>query len=324
MSSVAKTPPAEHPIREPVVDSTAALAKELGESRTELQRVAAELRTRIQALEDRMLGFGGLQTYETNRLDYALAHVEGVSQEFEAFRRARRTPGYRLAFQYPEPLVSVCCATFNRAEILVERCLRSLIGQSYRNLQIVVVGDHCTDDTAARIAQLGDDRIVFHNLPVRGPYPKPGRARWCVAGSTAINKALSLCEGQFVTHLDDDDSAVPDRIETLVRVARQAEADLVHHAFWYQTSPDTWGTLGNGTLELGQVTTSAIFYHHYFRKFHWDVNAYRLDEPGDWNRLRKIRMLRPRLAYVDRPLVYHHQEQRQTAFEQQDGETFLD
>jgi glycosyltransferase involved in cell wall biosynthesis len=215
-------------------------------------------------------------------------------------------------------------ATFNRPDLLIDRCVRSLLAQTYRNLQIVIVGDNCTDDTSSRIGQISDSRIVFHNRSERGPYPVPGEQRWFVAGASAMNEGLSLCEGQFVTHLDDDDSAVPDRIETLVQAVQMNRADFCHHPFWFENHDGSWRTLGNGLLELGQVTTSAIFYHHYLRKFGWDVFAYRLNEPGDWNRLRKIRMLRPRIHYVDRPLVFHHIEHAQRPFTPQAGERFLE
>src|SRR6266496_3474924 len=54
------------------------------------------------------------------------------------------------------PLVSVRVATFNRAELLVGRALPSVLNQTYDELEVVVVGDHCTDQTAERIEALGD------------------------------------------------------------------------------------------------------------------------------------------------------------------------
>src|SRR5205085_1189814 len=149
-------------------------------------------------------------------------------------------------------------------------------------------------DTMQRLAALGDSRIQFVNLPERGPYPRPGTDRWCVAGTNAGNLALSLCEGQFITHLDDDDRMVPHRIETLVAAARRDRADFLWHSFWYEHRGGTWTRVGKEPLEHGQVTSGSIFYHRYFARLPWDVHAYRMEEPGDWNRIRKIRLLRPR------------------------------
>jgi|NGEPerStandDraft_6_1074524.scaffolds.fasta_scaffold02801_5 glycosyltransferase involved in cell wall biosynthesis len=140
----------------------------------------------------------------------------------------------------------------------------------------------------------------------------------------AMNHALSLCEGQFITHLDDDDRMAPHRIETMLAAALQDRADFLWHSFMYENPDGTWKRLGNGRLELGQITTGSIFYHRYFARFPFDLRAYRLAEPGDWNRVRKIRVLRPRLRYVDEPLLYHYVEQSQPTFVPRDGERFLE
>jgi hypothetical protein len=279
---------------------------------------------RIQLVENRVLHLTSIIELERHRTDYALLGVDGMLKEIELYHNARAKTDYNRVFQQQTPLVSICVSTMNRSDILVERCLNSLVNQSYRNIQIIVVGDHCTDDTGSRVARLRDDRISFHNLPSRGPYPPPGMDRWMVAGTNAINAAMSMCEGQFVTHLDDDDAATVDRIETLVNAAQQHRADFCWHPFWYENKDGSWFRLGDGRFELAQITTGSTFYHHYFTKFPWDVFAYRTREPGDWNRLRKIRALRPNLHFVDRPLMFHYSEGSQQPFTPRDGEMFVE
>jgi hypothetical protein len=280
--------------------------------------------TRIQHVENRVLHLTSVFELERHRTDYALLGVDGMLKEIELYHSARAETDYNKVFEQQSPLVSICVSTMNRSDILVERCLNSLVNQSYRNIQIVVVGDHCTDDTGSRIAQLGDDRISFHNLSSRGPYPRPGTDRWMVAGTNAINAAMSMCEGQFITHLDDDDVATIDRIETLVNAAQHHKADFCWHPFWCENRDGSWYRLGDGRFELAQITTGSIFYHRYFRKFPWDVFAYRTREPGDWNRLRKIRSLRPTLHFVDRPLMFHYGEGNQRPFIRRSGEFFIE
>ena len=279
---------------------------------------------RVESLEQRAAILESVLDMERGRIDWALGSLEGVIAQIDAYHSYRETKEYRVAYSSTAPLVSVCVATLDRADLLLERSITSLRAQSYRNLQIVVVGDNCSDDTALRLAAVRDDRIQFINLPERGPYPRPGIDRWSVAGCKAMNHALSLCEGQFVTHLDDDDAMVPHRIEKLIAEALQNRADFLWHPFWYENRDGTWVRLGNGRLELGQVSTGSIFYHRYFAQFPWDVRAYRLGEPGDWNRLRKIKLLRPRTCFVDEPLLYHHVEQSQPAFVARGGEQFLE
>jgi len=284
----------------------------------------AELERSLEGLGRQVVSMASIQELERFRLDWALGSLEGVPAGIAAYHAYRDTAEYCAAYAVAEPLVSVCVATMDRADLLLERSIASLRAQSYRNLQIVVVGDNCTDDTAQRLADLRDDRIQFVNLPERGPYPRPGIDRWRVAGSNAMNHALSLCQGHFVTHLDDDDAMVPHRIEVLVRAALRDKADFLWHPFWYENRDGTWLRLGDGRFELAQMSTSTLFYHRYFARFPWDVQAFRMHEPGDWNRLRKIRLLRPRLKFVDEPLLYHHVEHSQAAFFARDGERFLE
>ena len=52
-----------------------------------------------------------------------------------------------------EPLVSVIVTTHNREDNVI-RAVNSVINQSYRNIEIIVVDDHSSDDTAKKIGQL--------------------------------------------------------------------------------------------------------------------------------------------------------------------------
>ena len=215
-------------------------------------------------------------------------------------------------------------ATADRAELLPERCLPSLLGQTYRNLQIVVVGDHCTDDTERRLAGLRDSRVQFANLPERGPYPRSVRDRWYVAGSKAMNAAMAQCEGQFITHLDDDDCHESERIERLVQCCLEKRVEFCWHPFWNEQADGTWRSIGDGRFAVNQMTTGSVFYHRYFRCIEWDVMAYRADEPGDWNRFRKIKLLRPATYFVQESLLRHFREQNRSAPAALDGERLLD
>lgn len=258
------------------------------------------------------------------RLEYALCQVDGLQESYEDFQRARHSKAYQGAFDEDEPLVSICVTTSDRSDLLIERCLGSIRAQTYKRLQVIVVGDHCLDDTAERIAALQDPRIQFENLPVRGPYPKPGYDRWVVAGTNPAIVALAKARGTFVTHLDEDDRFEPHRIELLVGKAKQHRADFLWHPFWWEGSDGSWHQLGSSALQLGQTGTSMIFYHHYFKRIGWNPDVFRTQEPGDWNRIRRIRHLRPNSLYVDEMLTWHHSLPARGPFEAQPGETFRD
>jgi glycosyltransferase involved in cell wall biosynthesis len=227
------------------------------------------------------------------------------------FRRERKSAEYVAAYEKPDPLVTICIATYNRAQLLRERSLRSAMEQTHRNIEIIVVGDACTDETAEVMAQVTDLRVRFVNLAQRGDYPDDPRLRWMVAGTAPVNHALSIARGDFITHLDDDDEHAPERVEQLLSFIRETRADLVFHPYRYELDNGEWLINDAEYFDLGQVTSSSIFYHHCLRRIPWDPNAYRYLEPGDWNRLRKIAFLGAKALRHPNVLLSHYREHNQ-------------
>ena len=279
---------------------------------------------RIEALERRIAHIEGQYALERDRVDWALALHEGLPEQIAAYQAARAERAYWAAYAAPDPLVSIVVATAGRTLTLLERAIPSALAQTYRNLQIVVVGDCAPEATERGLAAFQDSRIDFFNRAERGPYPPPGRDRWRVGGCLAMNDGLARSAGDFITHLDDDDTMEPHRIETLLAAARQTRADFLWHGLRFQLTDGSWMNLGNGVLEVGQVGTPSIFYHRYFARIPWDLQAYRASEPGDWNRLRKIKALRPRLHYVAEALASHFADHCPPPFRLLPGERFLD
>jgi glycosyltransferase involved in cell wall biosynthesis len=226
----------------------------------------------------------------------------------EQLRNDRRSPEYLAAYEDPDPLVSVCIGTYNRGRLLTERAIPSVLAQTHRNVEVIVVGDCCTDDTAERISHIRDDRLRFVNLPERGRYPEEPYLRWMVAGTVPFNHALSLTRGQFVTHLDDDDEYLPDRVARLLTYIRETRADLVFHPFYAETPQGNWTINPAAEFFRAQVTTSSTFYHRWFARIRWDLHAYLLQEEGDWNRHRKIVYLGARIERYSEPLLRHYKE----------------
>lgn len=229
----------------------------------------------------------------------------------ERFQLEKATQEYQRIFEKPRPLVTVCVGTYNRSELLVKRSVQSVLNQTYDNLQLIVVGDACTDDTAQKLGLIRDSRLYFENLKERGKYPQAPFWRWMVAGTAPFNRALQLAEGDFVTHLDDDDEYVPDRIAKLVAFAQAQKADLVWHPFFWEAYPGVWRTNDAAAFRTGEVTTSSVFYHRWLAGIPWDIEAYKTREPGDSNRFRKLRYLGIHAQRYPEPLLRHFLEQSQ-------------
>ena len=90
----------------------------------------------------------------------------------------RSTEEYELAYSDPEPLVSVVIPTYDNFRLLGERSLPSILGQTYQNFEVIVVGDGAPPEAAQTVARFGDARLHFHNLNRRGPYPSEPTAFW--------------------------------------------------------------------------------------------------------------------------------------------------
>ncbi|ACO79163.1 Glycosyl transferase, family 2 protein [Azotobacter vinelandii CA] len=122
----------------------------------------------------------------------------------------------------PAPLVSVYIPTRNRLEKL-ERALRSVLGQTYANHEILVCDDASTDGTFERISRLARSERKIRYL--RNPAPR--------GACSARNLGIFAARGEFITGLDDDDEFTPDRLETLLDAWDDGYA-FVCSNFWSQ------------------------------------------------------------------------------------------
>ncbi len=104
--------------------------------------------------------------------------------------------------------VSVIIPAFNHQDY-IEEALRSVLAQSWRELEIIVVDDGSTDDTARIAEQVLQSATRPHRL-----------VRQSNRGAhAAINKGLELARGRFLTILNSDDFYHPERLSVLVRAA---------------------------------------------------------------------------------------------------------
>lgn len=258
---------------------------------------------------------GRLQTRFENELDAIRCRIDMPEHLLDDYLRDRKSPEFQAAFSKNNPLISVCIATYNRGRLLTERTIPSVLEQTYKNLELIVVGDCCQDDTAERIASINDPRLRFVNLEERGRYPDDNSLRWMVAGSKPMNHSLSLAAGDFITHLDDDDRFPLDRLDKLVKFAQQRRLEFVWHPFQYEYTIDRWETNPARKFAAGQVTTSSVLYHNWLKRIEWDINAYRFKEPGDWNRFRKFKYLGVSNERFPEPLLFHYKERNQSPVE---------
>jgi hypothetical protein len=206
------------------------------------------------------------------------------------------------------PLVTVRIATYNRARILAERTLPTVLAQTYPHLEILVVGDHCTDDTGERLAALHDPRIRFINLPERGRYPAQGFARWCVAGAAPMNRALVEARGEWLAALDDDDEFTPDHVAVMLDACRARRLEMCYGIARMLLGTGEWRDVGTQPLRRDHICHSAVFYWTGLRFMPHEWNCWKMGEPGDWNLWRRMAWSGVRTGFVNQRVAIHHAE----------------
>jgi glycosyltransferase involved in cell wall biosynthesis len=111
--------------------------------------------------------------------------------------------------------VSIIVPIYN-TEPFLKTCLESIVGQSYKNLEILLIDDGSTDDSPAICDTFAvrDSRIKLIHKANQGV-------------SLTRNYALNICSGDFVTFVDSDDWLEPDAIKILIEIYVSSKADLI-------------------------------------------------------------------------------------------------
>lgn len=99
--------------------------------------------------------------------------------------------------------VSVIIPTFNRAQLLLQ-AIESVLQQTYRDFEIIVIDDGSTDDTAHCVGRFGS-AVRYTRQENRGV-------------NAARNRGLSMSSGRYLALLDDDDLWLPWKLGEQVRV----------------------------------------------------------------------------------------------------------
>ncbi len=109
--------------------------------------------------------------------------------------------------------ISVIVPVYN-AEKYLDRCVESIVAQTYKNLEIILVDDGSTDNSPAIC-----DAWAKKDSRIRVIYKKNGGV------SSARNAGLDACTGDYIGFADADDWMEPDMYEVLIGNAKRYSAD---------------------------------------------------------------------------------------------------
>lgn len=150
-------------------------------------------------------------------------------------------------------LVTVYLPTRNRKASLA-KAVDSVLRQTYKTIELIVVNDASTDDTADFLKQksLADPRLIhFNNATVRG-------------APASRNLGIMQARGEFVTGLDDDDEFMPERIGTFVDYWKILTENGVRPACLF--AQEKWmrnGELYSLSQRRGSITADDLFHSNF-------------------------------------------------------------
>ncbi len=267
----------------------------------------------LRRLDDKLTNL----THEVEQLRIQLNHADTVTDKNynllksqrdnleylrEKLRVTRSLPEYTKVLSEKKPLISVCIATYNKSEELIDIALKSVLSQTYQNFEVIIVGDNCTDDTEKRIKDLNDNRITFINLPNRGPYPEEADKRWMVAGAPGVDLAAVIAKGDWIARLDDDDYWSDDHLEKLLALALKTKSEFVYGALERRNVITNEAHLVYDEIpSFGQISFQGVLYMRLLNFYHYDQQSYLVEEPTDWNLVR--RMVSSGIHYASTPDV---------------------
>lgn len=143
------------------------------------------------------------------------------------------------------PLVSILIAAYNE-EKYIQRCVESVLNQTYTNLEIIIVNDGSEDSTyeiCNRLSQK-DSRIKLINQENRGI----SMARKC---------GLENSTGDYIQFVDSDDWCEPGRTQLMLNALEQDDTDIVFSSA-YRHRDDGIAIISNLPIKEGVYTVDEI------------------------------------------------------------------
>lgn len=163
-----------------------------------------------------------------------------------------------------QPILSIIVPAYN-IEKYLKRCLDSIINQSYKNFECIIVNDGSTDRTRTICDEYAkkDSRIIVIHQENGGL-------------SVARNKAMKVVRGKYVSFVDGDDYIMKTYCETLINLLEDNDADVAKCDYYkgiLTNEKDVQVKVVSGkefTKELIQDKVGSQLWQYIYKKDLWD------------------------------------------------------
>lgn len=142
-----------------------------------------------------------------------------------------------------EPLISVVVPVYNGQDYL-DNCIRSIEGQTYGNLEVIIINDGSTDKTAAVCDRLKDEYNNIRILTLED-----------VGVSAARNSGIDAAGGEYITFVDADDRLCAETLRILYDCMNDTESDVAGCGFFEWSNEEGWKRGADAGSTSGQTVT---------------------------------------------------------------------
>lgn len=125
-------------------------------------------------------------------------------------------------------LVSIILPTYNRSHLL-HYAINSIITQSYKNIELIIVNDNSKDNTSEIISSFNDPRIKYLKNDSNLQLPR------------TLNRGFSVAKGDYLTWTSDDNLLSPQAIEKMVKTLTISNNDFVYADYFLFSDLDSNG-----------------------------------------------------------------------------------
>ena len=217
----------------------------------------------------------------------------------------------KFANLYPikDPLISIYTPTFNRSKILKERAIKSVLKQSYKKFEYIIVGHGCKDDTQSMVKKIKDKRIKYINIKRERKYPDKDEYfmnHWYVGPVIPANTALESVKGEWVARLDDWAIWPKNHLKDLLSFAQKNDLEFVTGASKLNgkkhsgLSLEYLGIKTEKKVRLG--SHHSFFYRKYLTCFKYCINSWRkkTNKVNDLDLIHRMIVAGVKIGYLDK------------------------
>lgn len=200
--------------------------------------------------------------------------------------------------------VSVIVPTWNRAG-MVDAAIRSALAQTLAPREILVCDDGSTDETEARVRNIGDERVRWVPGPHKGVPAAPR------------NRGIAVAKGEWLAFLDSDDTWVPEKLELQLKAVGATGCGAVCSDAHRVIAGKRHGALLSGESKIleftdmikvnGVVCSSALVHRSFFPIIEGFPETPSLRVGEDYALWLRVASLGP-IQYLATPLVNYRDE----------------